>query len=255
MTVNRESITGSGPTPFNLVFDWGTATTKGNLLYLHLLDQTKNNQLRISGIRNHIESAYVLGDTDKKALDLTEVQDEPNALYLTSIGIPSPGESLAYPVLVLELEGPISIDTICTQYPGDDEFMVGGHLVRGPKESGSVTVRFTEPGNYSVEFHSLLNFWGIGDDWTGGFQEGKLFFGNQEIPFALKIDSVYYKPWYSYSPIVISETGIIKVIDPGIYEIGISDIEFYRGYNTGPEHHKTGIKLHFIQLKNTHSQK
>ncbi len=263
MTANRESITGAGPTPFNMVYDWGTSTTKGNLLYLHLFEQPEDNLLRITGIMNTVKTAYLLGDADEKNLNLTQDQDETNALYLTNISIPSTeslssqtnsskslstASLLANPVLVLELDAPPLIDTTISQYPGNDVFTVGGNLIRGPKENSLVRVRFTAAGTYTLSFHSLLNFWGRGENWTGGLQEGKLLFADQEIPFALKIDSVYQNPWYSYSPIVISEIGNINVPEPGIHEIGFSGIEFYRGYNTGPNHHKTGLKLHFIKL-------
>ena len=253
MSANRESIIGTGPTPFHMIHDWGTATTEDNLLYLHLFEIPENNQLRITGIINTVKTVYILADTNKRPLDVIQDQDKPNAVYLTSIRIPStesltPAKLPDNTVIVLELDAAPFIDSISTQSSENKAFTVGGNLVNGPVENSRVPVRFTAAGTYALAFHSLLNFWGSGENWTGGYQEGSLLFDDKEIPFVMEKDSVYQKTWYSYSPIVISKVGTINVEEPGVYDIGFSGIEFYRGYNTGPSHHKTGLKLHFIKL-------
>lgn len=249
MSLNSESITGSGPTPFNMVYEWGTATTKGNLLYLHLFDPPGNKQLNITGIRNKIERAYLLDDASEEPLVLSQSVDEAEALHLCSIALPSTQGSNPNMVLALQLDGPPSVDTVLAQYPGEDRMTIGGNLLKGPKEFSKFRVRFADAGTYTLEFHSLLNFWGSGNNWTGGFQAGQLHFDGEEIPVKMKMDSVYQKPWYSYSPIVKSTIGNISIPKAGIYEIAFSGIELYRGYNTGPNHHTSGLKLHFIELK------
>ena len=158
-------------------------------------------------------------------------------------------------VLALQLDGPPSVDKIPAQYPGADRMTIGGHLLEGTKDYSKVQVRFTDPGIYTLEFHSLMNFWGRGDDWTGGYQSGMLSFEGEDIPIKLELDSVYLRPWYSYSPIVKSRIGSIRVREAGIHEIAFSGIEFYRGYNTGPNHHTSGLKLHFIEIRNNELEK
>lgn len=60
LAVNGESIYGTGRGPFEYV-SWGTATRKGQNIYLHILDWPKDGELKVP-LRNEVVSAQFLKD-------------------------------------------------------------------------------------------------------------------------------------------------------------------------------------------------
>ena len=103
-------------------------------------------------------------------------------------------------------------------------------------------------GEYKVEVHSLHNFWGRETGWTGGNQDGTLTVDGNSIDFELNPDSIYKKRWFSYSPIVKTEIGKISIKEQGLKTIHLDGIKLYRGVNTGPNHHRDGLKLHYVRF-------
>jgi alpha-L-fucosidase len=59
MTVNSESIYGTAASPFAKL-EWGRATRKGNLVYLHVFDWPKDGKLVVP-LRNNVKEARILG--------------------------------------------------------------------------------------------------------------------------------------------------------------------------------------------------
>ena len=63
LRVNGESIYGTTASPFRTKVDWGTATAKGNRIYLHVFDWPKNRELKVP-LLSKPTRAFVLGTRD-----------------------------------------------------------------------------------------------------------------------------------------------------------------------------------------------
>jgi alpha-L-fucosidase len=57
---NGEAIYATDPDPFQVSFDWGNITTRGNKMYLHVLDLPKGKTITLPGLEGEIKDAYVL---------------------------------------------------------------------------------------------------------------------------------------------------------------------------------------------------
>ncbi|MBT3383462.1 MAG: hypothetical protein HN778_04950 [Prolixibacteraceae bacterium] len=64
----------------------------------------------------------------------------------------------------------------------------------------------------------------------------------------MKADSIYKKPWFSYSTMVKSEVGKISISKQGLKTVFMDGINLYRGINMGPNHHREGLKLHYVRF-------
>ncbi len=67
LDANGESIYGTRASRFPRL-DWGRSTTKGNTIYLHVLDWPKDHKLAVPGLVTRINRAYLLHDPDADPL-------------------------------------------------------------------------------------------------------------------------------------------------------------------------------------------
>jgi len=59
---NGESIHGTQASPFDWDFPWGTLTTRGNTLYLHVLERPDDGRIAVTGLTNKATTATLIGD-------------------------------------------------------------------------------------------------------------------------------------------------------------------------------------------------
>ncbi len=75
MSVNSESIYATTKGVFRDL-GWGRCTVKGSDLYLHVFDWPEDGILKLRGLKNKAESAYLLADTSKKQLKVRQKKDD-----------------------------------------------------------------------------------------------------------------------------------------------------------------------------------
>ena len=97
LEVNGESIYGAGPTPSGT---WPfRCTRKPGKLFLHLFEWPEDGRLVIPGLKNKIQTAYLLADPDRRALEVRGGSDGP------IVHLPSERPDPINSVVVLEIEG------------------------------------------------------------------------------------------------------------------------------------------------------
>ena len=103
MKVNGESIYGTTQTVFRKL-DWGRCTIKDQTLYLHVYNWPQDGKLRVPGLKNKIETAYLLSDPAKKPLPTTKEALD----VIIEVGMKMPDASAS--VVVLKITGSPEVD-------------------------------------------------------------------------------------------------------------------------------------------------
>ena len=75
MNVNSESIYETTASPFARLPFYGRATVKGSTLFLHVFDWPKDRRIRVPGLNNIVNKAYLLGDRDAKVTTARDGDD------------------------------------------------------------------------------------------------------------------------------------------------------------------------------------
>ncbi|HRK23158.1 MAG TPA: alpha-L-fucosidase, partial [Fimbriimonadaceae bacterium] len=134
MRANGESIYGTQASPFGRL-PWGRCTLKrrgkDSTLYLHIFDWPSDGRLRLSGLGNEIEKAYLLESKepvkttfDDSDLILGMQGDEPSE-YNTVIALEVKGAPIVYAPPLIESGSPIFIRTARVSLnPGSEELQV-----------------------------------------------------------------------------------------------------------------------------------
>jgi alpha-L-fucosidase len=94
-----ESIYGTSASPFFVTPTWGRATTKGKTVYLHVFEWPSDGKLIVPAIPSTVKRAHVLGDADRKPLDVTQLPEEP-----ITIAVPAQAPDGNDSVIAIELE-------------------------------------------------------------------------------------------------------------------------------------------------------
>ena len=102
LKVNGESIYGTTASPFEKL-SWGRCTKKDGKIYLHVFDWPSDGKLRISGLRNTIEEAYLLADKKHKKLIVSRKDDE------VALQVPLKAPDAIDTVVVLRIKGPVIV--------------------------------------------------------------------------------------------------------------------------------------------------
>lgn len=103
---NEESIYGAEKSPLPMPA-WGVATQNNNRIYLHIFDWPENGKLTVGGLISDISKAYFLVDPSKKSLPVKRLAPSD-----VSINLPSKAPDESNSVVVLEIKGKVSADTI-----------------------------------------------------------------------------------------------------------------------------------------------
>jgi len=143
MKVYGEAIYATQASPFQQL-DWGRCTQKalGNdtRLYLHVFDWPREGKLRVPGIFNQTQQAYLLADAQKTSLPVARDED---ALVITlSLSAPDANNS----VIVLDIVGKPEVS-----YPprikADYNIFVNDLEVALNSEHGNFEIRYTLDGS------------------------------------------------------------------------------------------------------------
>lgn len=244
MSINKESLSKASASPFSQGQPWGAVTSQQGKLFLHVFEWPVNNKLVLTGLKNKVESVRIKSENQK--LDFIQNKNT-NAAQLEII-LPDTAPDKLNTVIELEIDGEVEISPYAIQSGIDGFLSIDGHLFNGEDGNLQTQAYFNTVGKYSVEIHSLHNFWGRKEGWTGGLQEGTLSVDGTNLDFILEADTIYQKRWFSYSPIVISKIGKISIREQGPKTISIDGINLYRGVNTGSNYHRKGLKLHYIRF-------
>ena len=244
MDVNRESIYKASETPFPQGQPWGAVTSKEGKIFLHVFEWPKNNTLVLSGLKNKVTSVKI----KKGDLKLNFVQNKNKKTPQLTITLPTTAPDEINTMIELEIDGNAEVSSYAIQNSVTGQLSIDGHLFNGEDGKLQAAAYFNQEGTYKIEVHSLQNFWGGSDSWTGGNQEGTLTINEKSIDLKFKADSIYKKRWFSYSPIVKSEFGEINIKKQGLKTVFIDGIDLYRGVNMGPKYHRKGLKLHYLRF-------
>ncbi len=141
MKGNAESIHGTRKSLF-LDLPWGRSTTKGNTLYLHVFDWPSDGNLRVPGLRNKVQAAYLLADP--KRTRLRSISSGDDTIVAVGENAPDPIAS----VVALEIQGEPDINNVYRQNGGQPI-----HLSSGLAQIESDTARYnfgkaTRKGNF-----------------------------------------------------------------------------------------------------------
>jgi alpha-L-fucosidase len=102
MALNGEAIYGTTASPFKHLV-WGRCTQKPGKLYLHVFDWPKDGKLKIPGLKNKIEKAFLLADPNKESLAASQLLDG------VAITLPADAPDKIASVVVLEIQGPANV--------------------------------------------------------------------------------------------------------------------------------------------------
>jgi alpha-L-fucosidase len=97
MKVNGEAIYGSSAGPFSYL-QWGRATRKGDMLYLHVFNWPADGKLKVP-LQNRVTTAHLLADSSKKKLSTRNEGD-----WLT-INLPATAPDSVDSVIAMHIEG------------------------------------------------------------------------------------------------------------------------------------------------------
>jgi alpha-L-fucosidase len=114
MDLNKESIYGTSPSPFTSEKTWGYCTRKENILYLHIFEWPEDNILKVEGLNNRVEKAYMLVNKEKALV----VNKDANGQIL--INLPENPTDSINSVLVLEIKGIPDVDPFVIEQTGED---------------------------------------------------------------------------------------------------------------------------------------
>lgn len=166
LQTNGEAIYGTKPMIFKRDFPWGTSTTKGNKIYLHLF-KTPKKQLVFRGLKNKITSARLL--STKTPLTYSQNDDDFGS-YETTITLPKklPKELISVIELTFQ-ETPSAIENLIQFHDksialpaiyGKNEkgllkFGDGGATENFNKQTGSLKWNFQtkESGHFLVKLY------------------------------------------------------------------------------------------------------
>ena len=110
MKVNGESIYGSTAGPFNWV-PWGTATRKGDVVYLQVFEWPKDGLLKVP-LANKVTKAWLLADPEKKPLSITSSEGR------ILVHVPEKAPDAVVSVVALKIEGdPVSAYSVTLNKP------------------------------------------------------------------------------------------------------------------------------------------
>ena len=119
MKVNGESIYGTSASPFAKL-DWGRATQKGHVVYLHVFDWPKDGKLMVP-LKSKVKEARLLAGGETLRV---ESKGDNQLIHL-----PTAAPDAVASVIRVELDGPLDVDTVLLLAAGS----VGSITAQPPK--------------------------------------------------------------------------------------------------------------------------
>jgi alpha-L-fucosidase len=150
MQVNGDSIYGTQASPFKRLA-WGRCTRKPGRLYLHVFDWPSDGQLRVPGLGNKVQAAYLLADSEKRPLTTTRDDDD------LTIEVPDAAPDKIDTVVVVEIQGE-PIVTAGDIKQADDRSIA---LHARDAETHGGTIRYEQGGG-----KDNIGYWTNPEDWV-----------------------------------------------------------------------------------------
>ncbi len=233
MDVNSEAIYGTRANPYPYEFDWGRITTRGNKLYLLVMNwETK---LNIVGLRNDVRKAYLLADP---SLEVTVIQshDTDADQHLLGLSLPAEAPDPLVSVVVVELDGAPDVDTEPLQQPSgaislpvylgqmhtaSDSTLTLSRtkIAQGWKSTDdwfSWRFKVSEPGEFAVRV--IVSSPHRTHLATKG-HEVAVSVAAQTVEGQLNLDEAVESPRGQYFPEHATTLGTVKLDAPGLYEL------------------------------------
>jgi alpha-L-fucosidase len=165
MEKNSISIYGTSPSPFPYEMPWGYCTRKDKLLYLHVFDWPEDGKLKLEGLNNKINRAYMLVDPANEL----SIQKQDSWL----ISLPKEPRDPINSVVVAEIQGLPDVDPLIVEQLGDESILLDylsafthGKAVKRfnrKGESGNFHIsKMQNPDDY-IEWHVKVSTPGIYD--------------------------------------------------------------------------------------------
>ncbi|MBN1342380.1 MAG: alpha-L-fucosidase [Phycisphaerae bacterium] len=150
--VNGEAIYGTTAGPFRRPPAWGRATSKGDMLYLHILNWPVAGKLSVPNLKCKVTKAWMLADAERRPLAVEHGAERGIMVNLTG-RCPQPDAT----VVALQLAGKPEVDD--RVYPGADGSIV---LHAADAQIHGKGLRFEKP---QIEGGNL-GYWGEPKDWA-----------------------------------------------------------------------------------------
>jgi alpha-L-fucosidase len=215
---NAESIYGTTANPFGEL-PWGYCTVKGNRLYLFVRDWPADGKIKLQGLKNRINSAFLLTDpsemlpfTPGKEHIVIEVPSEAPDKPVSVVVLELNGDPVVSPREVFQDEkGSVTIDYLTVKTTGKTVTRFnrkgGFHISKwtGPDDIAEWVIKINNPGTFKVNITYAAK-----EEWTGNKYE--ISSGNHLIRQSV----VPTGDWYDYHEfpagyLEFPEAGVIRL--------------------------------------------
>ena len=240
MKINSECIYGTKASPYNIEFKWGNITQKPGKLYLGIFDWPVTG-FYLEGLINKVKKIYLLADKGQKALPFKESYDKKTDHHRLKIELPKQAPDKVVSVVVVEIEGPASVETaICQQ--ADKSILLSGLSAVAQKEGKPAELKFTARGGGADWRNAAINLtWSFkvgkagtyqidlvttetgshgSPVWKGG-QKVIIRCAGQEQETIITDQRKEYNQRSKYWKLIHTSGGKIKFDKPGTYELSL----------------------------------
>jgi len=227
MKVNEDSIRGTSASPFPYDHGWGVMTKKPGKLFLHVFDWPSKGELVLYGLDSKVKRARLLAGSG--VLKTSHFHEKPLGVEVLRIVLPAAPPDPSDSVIVLDLEGPIKIETSLLQQH-DGSITLPAYLSTIHKsaqnskmrlDSRGVVVDWLDAGD-SIDWTFKVRHRGTfdvvvttseqkyGRGWDGG-QEVVVDVSGQSAKGTIRADSKEVNPANPYWTYVVSKIGRVTL--------------------------------------------
>lgn len=234
--VNSEAIYGTQANPYPYEFDWGRITTKGNKLYLLVMNW--ESKLSLVGLRNTATRAYLLADPTAEVA-VSQSHDTDADQHRVDLSLPAEGPDPLVSVVVVELDGTPDVDTEPLQQPSGT---VGLPVYLGQMHADAPDSTLT------LSRTKIAQGWKSTDDWfSWRFKVGEpgefavrvivssphrtrlamkghsvaVSVAGQTVEGQLNLDEPVESPRGQYFPEHATTLGTVRLDSPGVYDLSL----------------------------------
>jgi len=245
MKINNECIYGTQASPFEMEFKWGNITQKPGKLYLGIFDWPTSD-FYLEGLKNKVKKVYLLSDKQQKAIPFKESYNQATDHHRLKIDLPKQAPDKVISVVVVEIEGPASVETsICQQ--ADQSILLPGISGEAKKDNKPAELKFTargggadwrdakisldwkfiveKPGIYQVDLVTTETGSHGTPVWEGG-QKIKINCAGQSQATTVTDESREYNQRSQYWKLIHTSAGKIKFDKAGEYQLSLFPEEF-----------------------------
>jgi len=258
MAVNGEAVYGTSPSPYPFEPGWGRITTKKGKVFLHVFDWP-GKEFTLHGLQNKVRKAYLLADSERKALGCQQQYDEAADLHTLHLSLPARPPDRRVSVVVLEVAGDPTMDQALTP-DGDGRIALEAHSaqIRQPRGAAPLVrgrfgtienwfnaghrvawdLKVARPGAYEVVVLTQTEPSGA---WEGGHKI-RVSMGRRSVRGIARKTEVRENPRATaYLQDVVSPIGRIEIARPGMATLSLQVEKIVKRKGLGP-------KLRAVQL-------